>query len=314
MAAITELISQSGQTAYCVIHASDAKIANGVSTEVYNGTNWATYVNTLAEQGTTGYYTGTFPSYLPAGKYTLVFYQQPGGSAAVGDPVIGSGSCYFDGTIEEQGIGKVIVAYMLDKIAKATAGGSPPTIGSFLDLIMNKDAGQTFSQSVASLQAIQAGGTSGPTAAQIANQVWDTVLPGFHTVANSGSMLLQALFNMLPATGPLSNFNPASQTVNLGASQVGVTIGTVNALGTSALASVLTQIRTALSTDTMSELSGVPSATPTIQQALMLSYMSLRNEHTATSSQEKIKNNAGAVVATGALSDDGTTYTKGQLT
>lgn len=314
MAAITELISQSGQAVYCTIHASDAKLANGVSTEVYNGTNWATYVNTLAEQGTTGYYTGTFPSYLTAGKYTLVFYQQPSGSPAVGDPVIGSGSCYFDGTIEEQGIGKVLVAYMLDFLVKTTTGGTPPTIGSLFDRIMNKDAGQTFSQAVASLQAIQAGGISGPTATQIANQVWDTVLPGFHTVAQSGSMLIQQLVNILPSTGPLSNFDPSSQTVNLGASQTGVTIGTINAIGVAGLASILTQIRTALSTDSMTELASVPSATPTVFQALMLSYMSLRNEHTATSSQEKIKNNAGVVVATGALSDDGTTYTKGQLT
>lgn len=313
MAAITELITQSGQTVYCTVHASDGKLANGVSTEVYNGSNWATYVIALTEQGTTGYYLGTFPSYLSAGKYTIVFYQKPGGSEAVGDPVIGSGQMYFDGTIEEQGIGEVLIAYLLDQLVKNTAGGTPATIGSFLDLMMNKDAGQTFDQSIDSLQGLQSGGIAGPTAAQIANQVWDTVLPGFHTVSNSGSMLIQALVNMLPATGPLSNFNPSSQTVNLGASQTGVTIGTVNAIGASGLASILTQIRTALSTDTMSELSSVPSATPTIQQALMLSYMSLRNEHTATSSQEKIKNNAGSVVATGALSDDGTTYTKGQL-
>lgn len=312
MAAILELISQSGQTVYATVHDSTGKLANGVSTEVYNGSNWATYVVALTEQGTTGYYLGTFPSYLTAGKYTLVFYQQPG-SPAVGDPVIGSGSCYFDGTIEEQGVGKVLVAYLLDQLVKNTTGGTPPTIGSLFDRIMNKDAGQTFSQSVASLQAIQAGGTSGPTAAQIANQVWDTVLPGFHTVAGSGSALIQQIVNLLPATGPLSNFNPTSQTVNLSASQTGVTIGSVNALGSTALASVLTQIRTALSTDTMSELTGVPSATPTIQQALMISYMSLRNEHTVTSSQEKIKNNAGSVVATAAVSDDGSVFTKGQF-
>lgn len=313
MAAITELISQSGQSVYCTIHDSTGKLANGVSTEVYNGSNWATYENTLSEEGSTGYYKGTFPSYLTSGKYTIVFYQKPSGTATLGDPVIGSGSCYFNGTIEEQGVGSVLVAYMLDLLVKTTTSGTPPTIGSLFDRIMNKDSGQTFDQSVASLQAIQAGGSTGPTAAQIANQVWDTVLPGFHTVADSGSMLLQDISNMLPASGPISNFNPLTQTVNLGTSQTGVTIGTVNALGSSALASVLTQVRTALSTDTMTELGSVPSATPTIHQALMLSYMSLRNEHTATSSQEKIKNNAGTVIATSTLSDDGTTYTKGQL-
>jgi hypothetical protein len=134
-----------------------------------------------------------------------------------------------------------------------------------------------------------------------------------HVTADSAAVDLKAIYAALPLTGKISNFDPTVSTVNLGASQTGVTIGTVNALGTTALASVLTQIRTALSTDTMSELTGVPSATPTIQQALMLSYMSLRNEHTATSSQEKIKNNAGTVIATSALSDDGNVFTKGQF-
>lgn len=310
MAAILECVALSGQSLSVTIHDSSAQLWNGAAFEAFNSANWATYLVALTEQGTSGYYKGNFPAGIAAGKYSYVFYA----SSIYGDPAIGSGQIYWNGTIEEQGIGKVLVAYMLDLLVKTSTSGTPPTIGSLFDRIMNKDSGQTFDQSVASLQAIQSGGTSGPTAAQIANQVWDTVLPGFHTVSNSGSMLIQALVNMLPASGPLSNFNPTSQTVNLGASQTGVTIGTVNSLGTAALASVLTQIRTALSTDTMSELSSVPGATPTIYQALMLSYMSLRNEHTATASQEKIKNNAGVVVATGSLSDDGTTFSKGQLT
>jgi hypothetical protein len=313
MAAITEIVSQSGQALYIVIHDSTGKIANGVSTEVYNGSNWATYVNTVAEEGATGYYKGVFPSYLLAGKYTLIIYQNPTGTPVVGDPPIGNSQIYFDGTIEEQGIGKVLVTYLLDKLAKNTAGGTPPTIGSLFDLIMNKNAGQTFSQTTDSLEAITDAGGGGPDAATIAAAVWNETMTG-HVTADSAAVDLKAIYAALPLTGKISNFDQTVSTVNLGASQTGVTIGTVNALGATALASVLTQIRSALSTDTMSELSGVPSATPTIQQALMLSYMSLRNEHTATSSQEKIKNNAGTVIATGALSDDGSVYTKGQLT
>lgn len=310
MAAIVEVVSQSGQTLYFTVHDSSGNLWNGSAFEAFSSANWATYVIAFTEQGTSGYYKGSFPAGIAAGKYTCVFYP----TSVYGDITVGNSSIYWNGTIEEQGIGKVLVAYLLDKLAFATTGGTPPTIGSLFDRIMNKDSGQTYDQAIASLQAIQTGGTSGPTAVQIANQVWDTVLPGFHTVASSGSMLLQALVNILPATGPLSNFNPTSQTVNLGASQTGVTIGTVSALGAPALASILTQIRTALSTDTMSELASVPGATPTIYQALMLAYMSLRNEHTATSSEERIKNSAGSVVARASLADDGSTYTKGILT
>ena len=106
--------------------------------------NWSTYVNNIAEEGTTGYYKGVFPSYLPAGKYTIVIYQNPSGTPVVGDPVIGSSQMYFDGTIEEQGIGKVLVAYLLDQLVKNTANGTPATIGSFFDQLMNKNSGQTF--------------------------------------------------------------------------------------------------------------------------------------------------------------------------
>lgn len=309
MAAIIEAISLSGQTLYFTVHDSSGQLWNGSAFEAFNSANWATYVIAFTEQGTSGYYKGSFPAGISAGKYTCVFYP----SSTYGDTTIGNSQIYWDGSIEEQGIGKVFVKYLLDKLLYVTAGGTPPTIGSFFDLIMNKDAGQTFSQAIASLQAIQSGGTSGPTAIQIANQVWDTVLTGAHTIPGSGAALIQAITSMLPSSGPLSNFNPASQTVNLGASQTGVTIGTVNALGSTALSSIASQIASALNTSTMSELTGIPSATPTIYQALMLIYMALRNQHTATSGQEKIYNSAGSVISTANVSDDGTTFTKGQF-
>lgn len=312
MAAITEVISQPGQSLYVVVHDSTGKIANGASTEVFNGSNWATYVNSVTEEGATGYYKGVFPSYLTSGKYTIVIYQNPTGTPTLGDPNIGSSLMYFDGTIEEQGIGAVLVKYLLDKVAKTTAGGTPPIIGSFFDLIMNKSAGQTFDQTTDSLEAITDGGSSGPTAAVIAAAVWNELMAG-HVTANSAAVELKAIFGALPSSGAISNFDPTASTVNLGASQTGVTIGTVNALGTSALASVLTQIRTALGTDTIPELSSIPSATPTINQALMIMFMGLRNKHTATGTQEKIYNNAGTVISTASVTDDGTTYSKEQF-
>ena len=61
------------------------------------------------------------------------------------------------------------------------------------------------------------------------------------------------------------------------------------------------------------ELTSIPSATPTLFQALMLLYMSLRNNHTASGSQEVICNNAGTTVTTASLSDSGTVYTKGKF-
>jgi hypothetical protein len=308
MAAILKCNSQSGQTIYAVIHDAAGKYWNGSSFEVFNSANWATYLNLLTEDGTTGYYKATFPAAIAAGYYDYIYYA----STTYGDTNIGGNIIYFDGTSEEQGIAYILKTYLLDKIAKVTMGGTPPTIGSLFDLLMNKDSGQTFAQATDSLQAIVAGGSSGPSAATIAAAVWNEAMSG-HVTAGTAGVDLKAIVAALPS-GTISNFNPASQTVNLGASQTGVTIGTVNALGSSALASILTQIRTALSSDTMTELTGITGAQPTIHQALMLLYMSLRNEHTATGSQEKIYNNSGSTITTATVSDDGTTYTKGQFT
>ena len=66
-------------------------------------------------------------------------------------------------------------------------------------------------------------------------------------------------------------------------------------------------------TTTMPELTGIPSATPTIFQALMLTYMSLRNKHLATSVQESICNDAGSTITNAVIGDNGTTYTKAKF-
>lgn len=64
---------------------------------------------------------------------------------------------------------------------------------------------------------------------------------------------------------------------------------------------------------TMAELTGVPSATPTLVEALMLPFMALRNKVTSTSTQQKFHKDDGTVIATAALSDDGTTFERGEF-
>ena len=61
------------------------------------------------------------------------------------------------------------------------------------------------------------------------------------------------------------------------------------------------------------ELTGIPGATPTLWQAVMLLYMSLRNQHRATAVQESIYNNAGSPITTATLSDNGTQFVKSQF-
>jgi hypothetical protein len=185
MAGIIELTSAiAGSTNYAVINNPSGQRWNGTSFESFNGANWSAYVVALTEDrfsgNGTGYYKAVFPLTIPAGRYTFTFYQQVGGSPALGDPTIGSGGpMYWTGTVEDQGSAITVLAF-------------------FNATIMN-------------------------------------------------------------------------------------------------------------------ELTSLPSSTPTLYQAMMLMYMSLRNQHLATASQESICNAAGASITTAPLSDNGTTYTKGSF-
>lgn len=115
--------------------------------------------------------------------------------------------------------------------------------------------------------------------------------------------------NKLPS-GLISGFDPTSQSVNLNSNQSGVTIGTVNALGTSAAASVKTQIDASLGSDTINELSGVPASTPTLKQAIQFLFMALRNKRTSTATTVAVYNASGSSIASAPQSDNGSTYVK----
>lgn len=55
---------------------------------------------------------------------------------------------------------------------------------------------------------------------------------------------------------------------------------------------------------------GVPSATPTLEDAIMLMYMALRNKLDVTSTFKEVHNDAGTVITKKALTDDGATYSE----
>lgn len=151
--------------------------------------------------------------------------------------------------------------------------------------------------------------------AQMKSDVLSQVQLAFNTAvpvsptADSIYERIKAIDDRLPS-GNISGFDPTTDGVNLNASQTGVTIGQVNALGTAALASIASEISDALRSDTIAELSGVPSSTPNIAAALMFIYMALRNKRTASTSQEKVYNAAGSTIATASVSDSGSEYTK----
>lgn len=146
---------------------------------------------------------------------------------------------------------------------------------------------------------------------QVANAL-NTAIPGSPT-ADSINERVKAIDDKLPS-GTISDFDESVNNVNLNASQTGVTIGTVNSLGSTAVSQVNAEVVDALFTDLISELTvGAPSATPTIAKALMALYMAWRNSTTQSTTELKVRNNAGSVIFKAATTDSGSEFTKGQF-
>ena len=90
--------------------------------------------------------------------------------------------------------------------------------------------------------------------------------------------------------------------------------GLISALNNLSAANVNAEVVDVMRTDTLTELSqAIPSATPTFATAQMLMYMALRNKLDVTSSIMEIHNNAGTIIATKALTEDGTTFSEAEM-
>jgi hypothetical protein len=82
----------SGETVYCrFIRQSDGKFANTdtETLEAYNAADIADYGVVATEQGTSGVYLITIPTWLPAGNYVGYYYIRAGATQAVDDPQVG---------------------------------------------------------------------------------------------------------------------------------------------------------------------------------------------------------------------------------
>lgn len=204
-----------------------------------------------------------------------------------------------------------IETYRLDELISAAASPSTPTINSFIDKMMNKNSGQTFSAATDSLEAIKDLG-SGPTAGDVANEVWQHSLDGTDPL-NSAGERLRAIDEKLPS-GSISDFDESSNKVNLNDDQSTVTVKQVNQFGTTAKGEINAEMVDVVATDAIPELTaGAPASTPTMRTALMLLYMALRDKSTNSGTEFKIFNNAGTAIAKATVSDDTVTFTREQL-
>ena len=141
----------------------------------------------------------------------------------------------------------------------------------------------------------------------------DTAIPGSPTADSVNERLKRLEEDVTPARAanldnldaPVttrSTFDPAADNVDL-----------VNGFTATGKGQINAEVVDVITVDTIAELTADPGATPTLQKAVMLAYMAIRNQGTETASARTIKNNAGTTILTAAMTDDGTTFTKGKF-
>ena len=110
-------------------------------------------------------------------------------------------------------------------------------------------------------------------------------------------------------TGTSNQFTPA----NFVAGAIDASAIAADAIGSSELAaSAVTEIRDSIWAKTITELTGVPGATPTVGDILQWLLMISRNKRTATSTLSSVTKDNGVAFATAVLSDTAGTTTKAE--
>jgi len=90
----------SGKTLYLELWNSDNKIANQSAFETYDPDHWSTYVYALTEKESSGNYYVPVPSWMTAGTYLILVYEQQGANPTVTDPRFDRGEIVYNGYSE----------------------------------------------------------------------------------------------------------------------------------------------------------------------------------------------------------------------
>lgn len=201
--------------------------------------------------------------------------------------------------------------------------------GGRLDLILDARASQTSvddlptnaelatSQAAAddaTLAAIAA--LSIPSAATIADAVWDEALAGHVGAGSAGEALsadLPTNAELTTALGAVTLADGSLTAAKIAASAFTAAKFASGAIDAAALATdAAAEIRDSVWAKVFSELTGDPTATPTAADAIMLPFMSIRNKHDTDSGlgTDEIHNSAGSVILTAAITDAAGIFSK----
>jgi hypothetical protein len=227
------------------------------------------------------------------------------------------------------------VGTVLNLVGTITTVGTVNTVGDKTGYSLAADQSSVTIGTVNTVPAIGSVGTVGTLGAQAQADVWQyatrTLTGAVDLNADQSAVTVGTLNTYLGTVGTVGTVGTLKTNLDktgydLNADQSGVTVGTVDVydgtvgtvnlvgtLGTQAKADVNAEVLDVVGTDTISELGvAAPSATPSLQDAVMLIYMMARNKITQTATLSQVHNDAGTVITKSTLSDDGSTFTKAE--
>lgn len=208
-------------------------------------------------------------------------------SGHVGAGTFGEIATEIASILDDTGTSGVIVATNNDKTGYSISG----TLTTLDALDTQQDAQHSTTQSAIS-------GLNDPTAATIADAVWDEAQSA-HTTGGTFGEIATEIANILADTNELQSDDVP---------------GLIAALNNLSAAQVNAEVVDALDTDTYAELGSVPAATASLTDKITWLFMLARNKGTQTSTVKTLLADDGSTtVATSTVSDDGTTFTRGEF-
>ncbi len=199
---------------------------------------------------------------------------------------------------------------ILNRIGAFTGSGVNTILGFFQavarsDATTPSDMGGDYDDATDSLEAIRDRGDAAwtsatpPTAAAIADAVWDEDATGHQTTGTFGAAI----------GDPAANTETIYDAVVTDATGINVATD-INNLNDISTAQVNAEVLDVLDTDTFGEPTGVPPASASITDKLGYVYMGLRNKITVTSTKKTFFDDSDNAEWEKDLSDDGSTYTE----
>ena len=198
-----------------------------------------------------------------------------------------------------------------------TAGAAVASVTAAVTVGTNNDK-TGYALSSTSLQAVEdevlnaavsAHTTAGSVGAHVQKDPWDVTVPGAYASGKSGHKLGNAT-----TTDPWLTALPGAYGAGTAGKIIGDNINaTISSRSTLSSANVETAVDARLDA-AGTELSAVPTTTGSLRQKINLLFQYFRNKKTLTSTTETLfKEDASTSLGTATVSDDGTTFTKGEL-